>query len=585
MKKIILFALLAVSMQLTAAERTQGEMKDIAAQKLWAAAGVKGQRGGVNAQNVRCIYEDDALAVFEPQEAGAFVIVSKSDLVAPVIAYSQTSFVMQLASPALRWYLNTARQTILTAEAQGRVLESGLHRASYQPVEPFVTTLWHQSSPYNLKVPNQYPAGCVAVAMAQCINYCRYPSSVNFRGYYAYLPTSTSSRYTVDSLDVKSMYFYPFLDTYGRASKGQQNGVATLVRDCGYATYMDYAEEGSGTQGFMAGYALTQSFNYPEECVKYLDCDYSTPEEYYEIIYSELQMKCPIMFGAQDANGSGGHAFVLCGIDNEGLVYVNWGWGGAADGFYDISLLNPDDMEFSNGQSMVYGIRSTPLENDHIITRIFSYSGEAYTFRLGTEKDDNGKEHQTLYADLPYGFINLNASSFKGVFGVFAEDLTDGTSWIIAEELQDPIELTSISGYYGNSKDYEEFYFYYYIDGEEGLKPGHTYRMSFGCRDDREGVWHSILSIYGGELAYDIHYTGDLATTTIDEELKPVPILDAIGSLKADRTEASANMTMVYDAMGRLVYRAPAAQFNLWDVPARGILLVKQGKQVRKVVR
>ena len=584
MKKIILFALLAVSMQLTAAERTQGEMKDIAAQKLWAAAGVKGQRGGVNAQNVRCIYEDDALAVFEPQEAGAFVIVSKSDLASPVIGYSQTDFVLQNAAPALRWFLNAARQTILKAEAEGTTLKTAAHYASYQPVEPFITTLWHQNAPYNLKVLNQYPAGCMAIALAQCINYCRYPSNVNFKGY-AWYKSKSSSKYTIDSIDIKSTYFYPFLDTYGRASKGQQNAVATLVRDCGYATYMDYAEEGSGTLMFYSGDALVNDFKYPEECIKYLDCDYSTPEEYYEIIYSELQMKCPIMFGAQDANGSGGHAFVLCGIDNEGLVYVNWGWGGAADGFYDISLLNPDDMEFSNGQHMVYGIRSTPLENDHIITRIFSYSGEAYTFRLGTEKDDNGKEHQTLYADLPYGFINFNASTFKGVFGVFAEDLTDGTSWIISEELQDPIELPSISGYYGNSKDYEEFYFYYYIDGEEGLKPGHTYRMSFGCRDDREGVWHSILSIYGGELAYDIHYTGDLATTTIDEELKPVPVLDAINNVTADRSAESSNMTVVYDAMGRIVYSAPTAHFNLWDVPARGILLVKQGKQVRKVVR
>jgi hypothetical protein len=44
-------------------------------------------------------------------------------------------------------------------------------------------------------------------------------------------------------------------------------------------------------------------------------------------------------------------------------------------------------------------------------------------------------------------------------------------------------------------------------------------------------------------------------------------------------------ITRVYDMQGRLVHTAPTATFNLWKVPARGVLVVKQGNTVRKVAR
>ncbi|MBQ2186610.1 MAG: hypothetical protein II402_07850, partial [Bacteroidaceae bacterium] len=137
------------------------------------------------------------------------------------------------------------------------------------------------------------------------------------------------------------------------------------------------------------------------------------------------------------------------------------------------------------------------------------------------------------------------------------------------------------------SAEYKEFYFYYFIDGEKGLKPGHTYRMSFGTKDDREGTWHSILC-HGGELAYDITYTGDPATCVISEEKTQVPILTSIHDVHPDNAAGDMSsdiFTRVYNTSGRLVYIVPTSQFNLWDIPAHGVLIVKQGKNVRKVVR
>ena len=44
-------------------------------------------------------------------------------------------------------------------------------------------------------------------------------------------------------------------------------------------------------------------------------------------------------------------------------------------------------------------------------------------------------------------------------------------------------------------------------------------------------------------------------------------------------------MTRVYDTFGRLVYSAPSRSFSVSDIPARGILLIRDGQTTRKVVK
>ena len=51
-----------------------------------------------------------------------------------------------------------------------RVL-TGFRTALSQKVSPQLKTAWHQSSPFNDKVPNRYPAGCVSIALGQIMAY------------------------------------------------------------------------------------------------------------------------------------------------------------------------------------------------------------------------------------------------------------------------------------------------------------------------------------------------------------------------------------------------------------------------------
>lgn len=42
------------------------------------------------------------------------------------------------------------------------------------------------------------------------------------------------------------------------------------------------------------------------------------------------------------ASSGGGHAFVCDGADGNGLYHINWGWNGYQDGYFDITILNPE---------------------------------------------------------------------------------------------------------------------------------------------------------------------------------------------------------------------------------------------------
>ena len=589
MKSTFLSLVFAVSVvAATAAPRSIEEMRSIAAshmQQRMASTGIR--RAPAAKPSPQLLRFNDAYAVFTPEEGEGFVIVNRDDAARPILGYSATGFPSTDMPDGLQWFLEQAE---LSAKA-GSVRRNA---ATFTPTDTsFVTTTWAQDHPFNQLTPNKYPAGCVAVALAQCLNYCQWPASVEFEGTCSVTTKVGRKEKTEDmSLDINSTYTWPYKDNYKSVGRAGDN-IDELLRDCGYATYMSYTSTGSGTMSLYAGIALTHIYDYPERSVRYVErIEMATQDEWAQLIYDELAARSPVFYGADDES-FGGHAFVLSGVDQDGLVYINWGWRGNADGFYNLADLNPtqgsQQMHFNNYAEILCGIRKEPLPTDRYDVSVDTYSGEPYTFSWRTMKDTDSIAHNTLYINIPQGFINYHPVDFMGVFGLFADDLTDGTSWIIDPTLQDRDTLPSG---YSFGRDYEDFAFYYYVDGDNGLKPGHTYRMSFGFCDDRDGIWHS-LKCRSREIAYDVVYTGNPETSTVAAEPTTPPVLTAIASLPADdyrgsnlsRYEKTSAVTRVYDSAGRLVHTAPTATFNLWDVRARGILVIDDGRSRRKVVR
>ena len=567
MKKILYSLFLALCCVSTFAQRSEADMMAIAASRLQA-AGVKASFGTDKTPAVRCLKQTQEYNIYGSTVADGFVIVAKNENVRPVLAYGDTPLDVDRMPADMKWCLSLMERRLAKID---HYVATGLPE-QFSPVANFITTKWSQDSPYNLLTPTidgeHSLVGCVATALAQCMNVFKYPASASFEEEYYVLGSKKTAT-------VNSKYSWNYADSYGSSSLIAGKRIGQLMVDCGYATCMQYDKDGSGTYNYLAGRALVTHFKYPEQCVKYIDRYLMTEEEWFNTIYSEIQNGSPVLYGGNDPK-EGGHAFVLCGMDADGLVYCNWGWSGKGDGFFDINLMDSPLGSFTENQCMTYGIRVQPLPTDQIYGWISSLNDSVgYSFRYEpfVDEEHGYNVQKCIQIDLYEGMANMNSSTFCGEFGLFAIDLTDGSEWVVAET--DPDTLMTGYGAFGDSI----MYFYDVAD----LKVGHTYRMSFGARDYRDTRWRSLLC-EGGEIAYDVVIGADGKATITGPVAAPVVYgnTSAVGSVAAAKSDG---LTRVYDLSGRQVYVAPTRSFNLWDVPARGIFVVSDANGSRRIVR
>ena len=199
-----------------------------------------------------------------------------------------------------------------------------------EEVKPLIKTQWGQHYPFNLLCPetdnnngeNTYKlAGCGPVAMAQVVNYHRYPSM------------SPDGKYEYDW----SQMFHSL------TSNVQKEGivaVAKLISDCGVSSFTEYGDERSSTSlSYIMG-AMKRLFGYSNYMSIYNRSDFETPKRdslYRQLIFSELKAGRPVLYRGTNEKGEG-HLFIIDGY-KKGKVHVNMGWGGNDNGYYELSDL------------------------------------------------------------------------------------------------------------------------------------------------------------------------------------------------------------------------------------------------------
>ena len=199
-----------------------------------------------------------------------------------------------------------------------------------EEVKPLIKTQWGQHYPFNLLCPetdnnngeNTYKlAGCGPVAMAQVVNYHRYPSM------------SPDGKYEYDW----SQMFHSL------TSNVQKEGivaVAKLISDCGVSSFTEYGDERSSTSlSYIMG-AMKRLFGYSNYMSIYNRADFETPKRdslYRQLIFSELKAGRPVLYRGTNEKGEG-HLFIIDGC-KKGKVHVNMGWGGNDNGYYELSDL------------------------------------------------------------------------------------------------------------------------------------------------------------------------------------------------------------------------------------------------------
>ena len=156
------------------------------------------------------VYTDDtspAYYVFN-FEGGGWAIIAANDVATPVLAYSLTGVVDEnTLNPSVKLWLDDVKNQIVKASKNNlneKILSQGWNSAfnnnfkvNNKSVAPLIKSKWNQTVFYNDSCPadqnapygynGHVPAGCVAIAMAQIMNYYTFPEKgIGSNSYFHY---------------------------------------------------------------------------------------------------------------------------------------------------------------------------------------------------------------------------------------------------------------------------------------------------------------------------------------------------------------------------------------------------------------
>lgn len=345
---IVILAILCGGLSLNAAHVSLEEAQDIA-------------RKYVNEDNVALVYSMPSFYVFNVGENG-FVILSADDSYSPIIGYSKEhAFEPDNMAPALEEYLNGINEYRMqrgSVNADYEVVRDWESLREYGHIVPrfagregsyLVTTTWNQNYPYNYCCPadangpgGHVYAGCVATAAAQLMKYWNHP--LQGTGSHTYIPEDNPQYGPITVNFGSTTYDWDNMPDQISASSpiAQIEAIGTLIYHCGVAVDMNYRPTSSGATTTKLCTVMPEHFSYTSSMTNIKRENY-TKEAYLNFIYKAIDKEWPMV------HRGGGHAYVLDGYDEDGLVHFNWGWSGSNDGFFDI-----DGHNYTDGQSVIY---------------------------------------------------------------------------------------------------------------------------------------------------------------------------------------------------------------------------------------
>lgn len=239
------------------------------------------------------------------------------------------------------------------------------------------------------------------------------------------------------------------------------------------------------------------------------------------------------------------------GVDADGMIHVNWGWGGAGDGFYDINDLHPNGSNniYNSEQSMVYGFKCQEKPDDDEIYTSLWCSISAYKFSI------DGKilfiESGPVY--------NFHFLDFYGTFGVCIKNLDGDSSkdgFKLIHDMGDEATIT----FHGIGSLSNSIFL-------TGIKPG-NYRIYLASKAKNE-VTYQPVRVPGGAMCYDLTVTEDGKTSL--SEPKFMTASDPVTSIHQTKVKP-VDSSITYDLQGRKVN----------GEPQRHGVYIRNGKKVIK---
>ena len=285
-----------------------------------------------------------AFYVFDRPNEGGYMLISADDRAYTILGYTDNGHWDANDIPAS----TQAWLAMLTEELQGiRTDVLSAEGPTYTPVLPLCTTEWNQKSPYNTQCPTwgekRCVAGCTAIAASQIMKKHNYPE--HGIGSNSYKWANENGDSIVLSADFESTTYdwNNMLDRYTTSATNEQNNaVSTLVYHCGVANSLTYGASATNGNSHHMVQNMIEHFGYDKSVRTYAK-GYSPDSLVMKEIVYNLQHGQPIYISAKTEDGTG-HAFVCDGMDAEGLLHINWGWGGKSNGYYRLSAFAPQQQ-------------------------------------------------------------------------------------------------------------------------------------------------------------------------------------------------------------------------------------------------
>lgn len=396
--RIALFAVFVMSVA-TAGARDVEQAKQAAMQQMKRHAAKRANvRGGIIANvDPQLVFSkakrgsDAYYYVFSAGKDLGYTVVSGDDRLPAIVGYTESGeFDAQRMPEGLAAFMAQYQDFVDNAtDEQIREVMAMKAAPKHAAVAPLMAEKWDQGAPFNNLCPEyQYKnggvvksgkcvTGCVATAIAQILHYhgCpdglkddipEYSYQISVNGYQnaqKTMPTIAASGVTYVWANMPDVYT-------GSESDVQNNAVAKLMLHVGCAVRMTY---GPSSGAVATAEAFTKYFGMDKELVQKLERSSYNISQWDDILYKEIAAKRPVCYGGQSTGG--GHAFVIHGYD-DGLYYVNWGWGGYCDGYFDITILNPGSSSgsgassssdgYSFGNDMIIGIQPDNGKVDNV---------------------------------------------------------------------------------------------------------------------------------------------------------------------------------------------------------------------------
>jgi PKD repeat protein len=330
--------------------------------------------------------------IYNMSPAKGFVIVAGDDNATPVIAYSsESSFLpgdmskiglsdwMKSSAVKIHYVVTNHVQADATISTLWTSYAQGINPQTSRSgsIGPLCTTTWNQSPYYNSLCPpaalpstsgSKAVTGCVATAMAQIMKYWNYPAK-GTGGVISYATGAGGYGVNYGTLSA-NMDRALIWSAMPNSVSSETSPVDTLMYELGVAVNMSYDSTGSGAfvlssetgGGPCSQTVYANNFYYNKNTLQGVQYASYTTDAWIALLENEINAGRVVQYEGSDP-AAGGHTWVMDGYQAHtggDYLHMNWGWGGAYNGWYAVTNLATPGFDPSTQDAALIGIE--PLQ-------------------------------------------------------------------------------------------------------------------------------------------------------------------------------------------------------------------------------